>query len=61
MSFLEKKAKNLNFTKIYLETDSEAEWAVNFYKKHGFSVFKKDKTPWGYHVWLEKPIKSVET
>lgn len=54
--FLEKKAKDLNFTKIHLETDSEAEWAVNFYKKHGYSIFKKDKNPWGYHVWLEKTL-----
>ena len=56
MKFLEKKAKDLNFTKVHLETDSEAEWAVNFYKKHGYSIFKKDKNPWGYHIWLEKAL-----
>ncbi|MFW9870640.1 MAG: GNAT family N-acetyltransferase, partial [Candidatus Thorarchaeota archaeon] len=42
LSFLEKKAKSHNFTKIHLETDSEAKWAVSFYKKHGYSIFKKD-------------------
>jgi GNAT superfamily N-acetyltransferase len=57
MSYLEKKAKSLDFTKIHLETDSKAKWAINFYKKHGFSIFKKDKNPWGYHVWLEKILK----
>jgi GNAT superfamily N-acetyltransferase len=56
MSFLEKKAKSLNFKKIHLETDSEADWAVSFYKKHGYSIFKKNKNPWGYHVWLEKTL-----
>ncbi|MFW9925882.1 MAG: GNAT family N-acetyltransferase [Candidatus Thorarchaeota archaeon] len=56
MRFLEKKAKTLNFTKIHLETDSEAEWAVSFYRKHGYSIFKKDKNPWGYHIWLEKAL-----
>jgi ribosomal protein S18 acetylase RimI-like enzyme len=56
LRFLEKKAVSLNFTKIHLETDSEAKWAINFYKKHGFSIFKRDKIPWGYHVWLEKPL-----
>jgi hypothetical protein len=56
MRFLEKKAKDLNFTEGHLETDSHAEWAVNFYKKHGYSIFKKDKNPWGYHVWFEKTL-----
>jgi ribosomal protein S18 acetylase RimI-like enzyme len=56
MSFLETRAKNLHFTKIHLETDSEAEWAVNFYKKHGYSVFKRKKNPWGYNIWLEKTL-----
>ena len=32
ISFLETKAKNLNFEKIHLETDSAAEWAIRFYK-----------------------------
>jgi ribosomal protein S18 acetylase RimI-like enzyme len=57
MRFLEKKAQSRNFSKIHLETDSEAIWAINFYKKHGFSTFKKDKNPWGFHVWLEKSLK----
>jgi ribosomal protein S18 acetylase RimI-like enzyme len=56
LRYLEKKAVALNFTKIQLETDSEAKWAINFYEKHGFSIFKKDKNPWGYHVWLEKSL-----
>ena len=56
MRFLEKTAKSLNFKKIHLETDSKAEWAMNFYKKHGYSIFKKDKNPWGYNIWLEKAL-----
>ncbi|MHA1135409.1 MAG: GNAT family N-acetyltransferase [Candidatus Thorarchaeota archaeon] len=56
LRFLEKKAESLNFKKIHLETDSEAKWAINFYKKHGFLIFKRDKNPWGYHVWLEKSL-----
>ena len=56
LEFLERKANTLSFTKIHLETDSAAEWAINFYTKHGYSVFQKDKNPWGYHVWLEKSL-----
>jgi ribosomal protein S18 acetylase RimI-like enzyme len=57
MRFLETKAKSFKYKKIQLETDSEAEWAINFYTKHGYSVFQKDKNPWGYHVWLEKSLR----
>ncbi len=54
MYYLEEIAKQRNFRRIHLETDSEAEWALNFYRKHGYAIFKKDKNPWGFHVWLEK-------
>jgi GNAT superfamily N-acetyltransferase len=44
------------FKKIRLETDSEAYWAMSFYQKFGFDVVEREKTPWGYHVWLEKNL-----
>jgi ribosomal protein S18 acetylase RimI-like enzyme len=56
MDFLEQRARDLDFSNIQLETDSDAEWAVNFYKKHGYSVFEKNKNPWGFHIWLEKDL-----
>jgi GNAT superfamily N-acetyltransferase len=57
LRYLEKRAVALNYTKIHLETDIAAKWAVNFYTKHGYAIFKKNKNPWGYHVWLEKLLK----
>jgi len=56
MYYLEDIARRGDFRRIQLETDSKAEWALNFYRKHGYSIFKKDKNPWGYHVWLEKQL-----
>ena len=56
MTFLEEKAKSLDYKNIQLETDSEAKWAINFYKKHGYSVFQKDENPSGCHVWLKKSL-----
>ena len=56
MTFLEEKAKSLDYKSIQLETDSEAKWAINFYKKHGYFIFQRDENPWGYHVWLEKSL-----
>ena len=56
MYYLEEIARQGEFRRIQLETDSEAEWALNFYRKHGYSIYKKDKIPWGYHVWLEKKL-----
>jgi ribosomal protein S18 acetylase RimI-like enzyme len=57
LRYLEKRAVALNYSKIHLETDSAAVWAINFYKKHGYSIFKKNKNPWGHHVWLEKSLE----
>ena len=54
MYYLEEIAQQKKFRRIQLETDSKAEWALSFYRKHGYSIFKKAKNPWGYHVWLEK-------
>ena len=56
MYYLEEIARQGTFRRIQLETDSKAEWALNFYRKHGYAIFKKDKNPWGYHVWLEKHL-----
>lgn len=58
MAYLESKARALNFERIHIETDSEAEWAIRFYKNHGYSIIKRNETPWGYHVWLEKSLKN---
>lgn len=56
---LEQLAVERGYAKCILETDSKAEWALNFYKKHGYSVFKKDRTPWGFHVWMKKPLDQL--
>jgi len=56
IDFLEKKAKSLDYKRIKLETDSKAKWALNFYQEHGYTIFQKDKNPWGYHIWLEKSL-----
>ncbi len=53
---LEEIAQQRDFRRVQLETDSKAEWALNFYRKHGYSLFKKEKNPWGYHIWLEKHL-----
>ncbi len=56
MLYLENKARERKFQEIHLETDSEAEWAVRFYEKHGYALFKKEENPWGYHIWMEKQL-----
>ncbi len=56
MIYLEKLAREQHFRKIQLETDSEAKWALDFYNKHGYSIIKREKNPWGFHVWMEKQI-----
>ncbi|MHA1479947.1 MAG: GNAT family N-acetyltransferase [Candidatus Thorarchaeota archaeon] len=58
MYYLEEIAQQKKFRRIQLETDSKAEWALNFCRKHGYSIFKKYKNPLGYHVWLEKLLQT---
>ncbi|MFW9910580.1 MAG: GNAT family N-acetyltransferase [Candidatus Thorarchaeota archaeon] len=53
---LEGIARKQHFSKVRLETDSGAHWALSFYEKHGYSIVAKEKNPWGYHVWLEKAL-----
>ncbi len=56
---MEQLAIERGYAECVLETDSKAEWAIDFYKKHGYSVFKKDRNPWGFHVWLKKSLVTV--
>lgn len=32
---------------LSVETDSAVEWTVQFYTKHGYTVFKEVDNPWG--------------
>lgn len=57
MTYLELLAKDQGFGSMQLETDGGADWALNFYRKQGYSVFKREKNPWGYHVWMQKRIQ----
>ena len=56
LHYLEGLAREQNHDRVILETDNDAVWAVNFYQKNGYTIFKRDKNPWGYHIWLEKHL-----
>ncbi|MFW9977723.1 MAG: GNAT family N-acetyltransferase [Candidatus Thorarchaeota archaeon] len=57
LCYLEGMAIEQKHERVILETDNDAVWAVSFYKKNGYTIFKRDKNPWGYHIWLEKYLK----
>ena len=57
LQYLEGLAKEQGHDRVILETDNDAIWAVNFYLKNGYTIFKRDKNPWGYHIWLEKHLR----
>ncbi len=56
MTFLEDMARRRKHSWMQIETDGDAYWALDFYRKHGYSIFEKKKNPWGYQVWLEKRL-----
>lgn len=59
LHYLEGLAKDQGHDRVILETDNDAVWAVNFYQKNGYTIFRRDKNPWGYHIWLEKRLESL--
>ncbi len=54
LQYLEGLAMEKNHSRVILETDNDAVWAVNFYQKNGYSIFKREENPWGFHIWMEK-------
>ena len=56
LQYLEGLAIEKKHSRVILETDNDALWAVNFYKKNGYTIFKREENPWGYHIWMEKTL-----
>lgn len=57
MSFLEEHARERGLTKMKLETNEGAEWAIRFYTKLGYQIVEKyQERSWGYDVWMEKAL-----
>ena len=58
ISHLEQLARKAGFKKTRLVTDNGAEWAIGFYTKLGYKLVKRVENPWGFDVWMEKPLVS---
>ena len=56
LQHLEGLAIEKKHSRVILETDNDAVWVVNFYQKNGYSIFKKEENPWGFHIWMEKTL-----
>ena len=54
MNNIENVAKAQGLKSLLLYTPEEAYWAINFYKKLGYQITKKEKEDWGVLVYLEK-------
>jgi N-acetylglutamate synthase-like GNAT family acetyltransferase len=56
VSHLEHLAREMGLKKTRLMTDSNAEWAIRFYKKLGFTQTSMNPNPWGFDIWMEKQL-----
>ncbi len=56
MVYLEQLAREAGHTRVQLETDLAATWAVSFYERHGYVIIEKIENPWGYNIWMEKGL-----
>ena len=53
---IETLARELGLRKIRLMTDSNAEWAIRFYRKIGYVHTNIISNPWGFDIWMEKQL-----
>ena len=53
---LEGKAKEIGLKRLWLLTVGKAYWAVDFYKKLGYTLFDRIERPWGFDVLMEKKL-----
>lgn len=53
---LERVARERGLRKTRLVTDNNAEWAITFYKKLGYTLTSKVPNPWGFDVWMDKRL-----
>jgi len=53
---LENKAKEIGLKRLWLLTVGKAYWAVDFYKKLGYTLFDRIERPWGFDVLMEKKL-----
>lgn len=53
---LEQVARERGLRKTRLVTESNAEWAIRFYNKLGYTLINKVSNPWGFDVWMDKQL-----
>ena len=53
---LEQVARERGLRKTRLITDNNAEWAIRFYNKLGYTLINKVSNPWGFDVWMDKQL-----
>jgi N-acetylglutamate synthase-like GNAT family acetyltransferase len=53
---VERKAMEMDLSKLKVLTVEKADWAVAFYKKLGFRLAERIERPWGFDVFLEKEL-----
>ncbi len=58
VSRLEEHARKRGVSRMILETDGGAHWAISFYSKLGYKEYKRTDQPWGDQVWMEKSLLS---
>jgi len=56
VTHLEGKARELGLRRLRLLTVEKARWAVDFYRRLGYSLAEKMARPWGFDVFMEKKL-----
>ena len=57
VSHIEAVAREIGLKKTRLMTDSNAVWAIRFYKNLGYTQTHLIPNPWGFDIWMEKQLE----
>lgn len=52
--YLEERAREIGLRRLRLLTVKKAYWAVNFYRRLGYSLAEEIERPWGLDVFMQK-------
>jgi N-acetylglutamate synthase-like GNAT family acetyltransferase len=56
VTHVERQAKELGLSRLWLVTAEKATWAISLYQKLGYALRERIERPWGFNVAMEKEL-----
>jgi GNAT superfamily N-acetyltransferase len=56
VTHIERQARELGLSRLWLVTVEKVTWAVSLYQKLGYALSERIERPWGFNVRMEKEL-----